>query len=296
MNIGYVGLGKMGLAMVARLRERGHAVVAYDPDERARRSAQKLGAETASSLEALVESLSVPRALWLMVPHEAVGEVMAGLALKLAKGDLVIDGGNSPYEHSMVRARALAERGVQMLDVGVSGGPDGARRGASLMVGGGKAAFERARPLLADLAAVDGLAHVGPSGAGHFAKMVHNGIEYGMMQALAEGFAVLRAKGEFKFRLAEVARVYGHGSVIESRLVGWLHEGLTRQGSELAKAAGCPVGTGEGDWTVRAAKELGVGVPVIAAAVRARKACPPAGSYIGRVIMTLRHQFGGHGL
>jgi 6-phosphogluconate dehydrogenase len=292
MQIGYIGLGRMGLNMVRRLVDKGHDVVAYDVDPGAVRRAVKFGARGARSIEELVESLSVPRLIWVMVPHAHVGDVMSELAPMLSKGDVVIDGGNSPYAQSVVRARALAERGVGFLDVGVSGGPEGALNGACLMVGGPKGVFSKVSGLLEDLAVPEGVAHVGPSGAGHYVKMVHNGIEYGMMQAIAEGFDVLRAKQEFKVNLKEAARIYQRGSVIESRLVGWLHSAFAKFGSGLKGVSEQAVGTGEGKWTVEEAKKLGVSVDVIRQAVKAR--ARTKGGFQGKVVMALRGMFGGH--
>jgi 6-phosphogluconate dehydrogenase len=293
MKLGYIGLGKMGFNMVERLLEKGYQVSAFDRSRDALNSIARQGAETANSAADLVRSLAAPRLVWIMVPHQAVDAVLTELAPLLAKGDLVIDGGNSPYKESMRRARELEEKGIAFLDAGVSGGPAGARGGACIMVGGRKEVFDRCEPLFRDLSVERGYAYMGPSGAGHFVKMVHNGIEYGMMQALAEGFAILKASG-FDLDLAKVADLYDHKSVIESRLVGWLKNAYEQHGRELGGISGSPTQSGEGMWTVDAARELGIPVPVIEGALQFRLRSLKEPSYSGKIISALRNQFGGH--
>ena len=293
MKLGYVGLGKMGLNMVERLLEKGYQVTAFDRSTVATEEAAGKGAQRADTLESMVSSLPQPRLVWVMVPHQAVDTVLQELVPLLAKGDTVIDGGNSPYKESMRRASELEKKGIDFLDAGVSGGPSGARSGACIMIGGRRESFQKFEGLFRDLAAPDGYGYMGKSGAGHFVKMVHNGIEYGMMQALAEGFAVMHAS-PFGVDLAKIAGLYDHRSVIESRLVGWLREAYERYGEGLRGISGTVAQSGEGAWTVEAAEELGIPVPVIMQALEFRIRSQTVPSYTGQVLSALRHQFGGH--
>jgi 6-phosphogluconate dehydrogenase len=293
MKLGYIGLGKMGFNMVERLLEKGHQVAAFDRSRDALNSIARQGAETADSAAALVRSLALPRLVWIMVPHQAVDSVLLELTPLLAKGDTVIDGGNSPYKESVRRALELEAQGLSFLDAGVSGGPAGARSGACIMVGGRKEVFDRHEQLIRDLSVDRGYAYMGRSGAGHFVKMVHNGIEYGMMQALAEGFAILKASG-FDLDLAKVADLYNHKSVIESRLVGWLKNAYEQHGRELNGISGSASQSGEGMWTVDAARELGIPAPIIKGALQFRLQSLQDPSYLGKIISALRNQFGGH--
>ncbi len=293
MKLGYIGLGKMGYNMAELLLERGHEVVAYNRSaEPVRKIAQK-GAKPSDSLRSLVAALEPPRLVWIMVPHQAVDDVLKGLVPHLAKGDTVIDGGNSPYKESIRRSRELEGKGIDFLDAGVSGGPGGARTGACIMVGGRREVFRRYEQLFRDAAVEHGYAHVGRAGAGHFVKMVHNGIEYGMMQALAEGFAVLKTSA-FDLDLAAVSDLYNHRSVIESRLVGWLKNAFEQYGPDLKGISGSVEQSGEGMWTVQAAKELGIPVPIIQGALDYRIQSQKNPSYTGQIVSALRHQFGGH--
>lgn len=304
MNIGYIGLGKMGLAQVERLLEKGYRVVAWNRSAPPRAAARRHGAEIALTLKELCEKLSRPRVVWLMVPHGVVDGILRELTPHLSAGDTVIDGGNSFYKESMRRATALARRGIHFLDVGVSGGPSGARNGACLMIGGEKKVFKKYERLFKDLS--QGLtyvkhrlvlgnsyAYVGKSGAGHFVKMVHNGIEYGMMQSIAEGFEVMK-KSKFRFNLKTVAEVYNHGSVIESRLVGWLAKAFKEHGEDLKNISGEVAHSGEGLWTVETAKELGVPVKVIKDSLDFRIKSKDNPTFAGQVVSALRGQFGGH--
>jgi 6-phosphogluconate dehydrogenase len=228
-----------------------------------------------------------------MVPHQAVDKVLQELLPFLQKGDTVIDGGNSPYKESIRRFKELKERGIYFLDVGVSGGPSGARNGACIMVGGGKEIFRKYKNLFRDLACTGGYAHMGKPGAGHFVKMVHNGIEYGMMQALAEGFALMKAS-PFDLNLTQIAKLYNHKSVVESRLVGWLHNAFSRHGEHLDDISGTVSHSGEGSWTVEAAEELGIPVPGIEGALNFRIQSQAHPSYTGQILSAVRNQFGGH--
>jgi 6-phosphogluconate dehydrogenase len=293
MKLGYIGLGKMGANMVERLLEKNHEVVAFDRNADAVKAARDKGAQTEGSLKALVAALSSPRLVWIMVPHQVVDAVLEELAPLLAKGDVVVDGGNSPYKESIRRSKELEARGINFLDAGVSGGPTGARNGACIMVGGGKGVFQKFETLFRDLSVPDGYGYMGQTGAGHFVKMVHNGIEYGMMQALAEGFAIMKAS-DFGLELARITDVYNHKSVIESRLVGWLQSAFQQYGEDLADISGSAAQSGEGMWTVEAGKELGVPTPVIQDALEFRIQSQKNPSYTGKLISAMRNQFGGH--
>jgi 6-phosphogluconate dehydrogenase len=293
LRLGYAGLGKMGFNMVELLLEKGYGVVAFDLDEKIVREAAGKGAEPARSLEALAGALKAPRLVWLMVPHGAVDTVLDGLTPHLQKGDTVIDGGNSFFKDSIRRARSLAEKGIDFLDVGVSGGPDGARHGACIMAGGKKESFDRLEGLFRDLTVPEGYGYMGGHGAGHFVKMVHNGIEYGMMQALAEGFTVMKHSA-FDLDLLRVANVYNHGSVITSRLVGWLAKAFEEHGVELRDISGSANQSGEGMWTMETAQELRIPDPVIEASVNFRTESQKKPSYTGQVVSALRNQFGHH--
>lgn len=283
-EIGFVGLGKMGKPMVQRLRKKGWDVVSFDMKVKG----------TVSSIEEMVQKLKRPRIIWLMVPSgKPVDEVAWKLTGLLEIGDIVIDGGNSFFKDSVRRASKLKKKGISYLDIGISGGPVSIKQGRfAIMVGGEKRVYARVRPLYKDLSDTPS-GYLGKSGAGHFAKMVHNGIEYGMMQALAEGFAVLR-KSPFRFRLYDVADVYSQNSIITSRLVSWLKQGFKEYGEGLSKASGSVAHTGEGEWTVKTAKELKVKIPVIKGAFDFRIRSKNSPSFTGRILSTLRAVFGGH--
>jgi len=293
MKLGYIGLGKMGFNMVERLLEKGYEVVVFDKNEDAVKNISRYGAKPANSFQSLVSALSPPRPIWIMIPHQVVGSVLKGLTPSLQKGDTIIDGGNSPFKESMRRAKELEEKGIDFLDVGVSGGPSGARNGACIMVGGRREIYERYKNLFRDLSAKGGYGYMGKSGAGHFVKMVHNGIEYGMMQALSEGFATMKAS-PFGLDLTKIAEIYNHRSVIESRLVGWLKNAFEQYGESLNEISGSVSHSGEGLWTVEAAKELGVSVPIIEGALTFRINSQNNPSYTGQIVSALRNQFGGH--
>ncbi len=293
MKLGYIGLGKMGYNMAERLLEKGHQLVVFNRSEDPVKRISKQGAQPAASLQALVTALEPPRLIWLMVPYQAVEEIADGLVPFLQKNDTMIDGGNSPFKESMRRARELEQQGIDFLDAGVSGGPAGARNGACIMVGGRKEIFRKHEKLFQDLSVEQGYGYMGRSGAGHFVKMVHNGIEYGMMQALAEGFAVMKASS-FDLDLTAVADLYNHKSVIESRLVGWLKNAFEQHGKYLSDISGSVAQSGEGMWTVEAAKEFGVPVPIIKGALDFRLGSQSNPSYTGKIVSALRNQFGGH--
>jgi 6-phosphogluconate dehydrogenase len=293
MQLGYIGLGKMGANMVERLLEKRHRVVAFDRSADAMTAVKNKGAQTADTLAGLVAAVSSPRLVWIMVPHQAVDAVLRELTSHLTKGDTVVDGGNSPYKDSIRRSKELESKGIDFLDAGVSGGPAGARSGACIMVGGRKEVFQKLEALFRDLSVPGGYGYMGRAGAGHFVKMVHNGIEYGMMQALAEGFAIMKAS-DFGLELTRITDVYNHRSVIESRLVGWLQSAFQQYGEDLADISGSAAQSGEGKWTVEAGKELGIPTPVIQGALEFRMQSLNHPSYTGKLISAMRNQFGGH--
>lgn len=292
-KIGYIGLGKMGKNMVLRLLEHGWDVVAYNRSPESVKEMEKEGAAGAYSIKEVVGSLSSPRLVWLMVPHQAVDSVLDDLVPMLSEGDVVIDGGNSNYKETMRRAVELKDKKIKFLDAGVSGGPRGAREGACVMTGGEKEDFDTYEELFKDISAPNAYTYMGRAGAGHFVKMVHNGIEYGMMQAIGEGMEVLK-KSDFNLNLKEVARIYNNRSVIESRLTGWLQKGFEEYGEDLEEISGKVSASGEGLWTVEAAKELGVPVPIIEGSLKFREQSQSNPSYTGQVVSALRNQFGGH--
>ncbi len=296
MRLGMIGLGRMGGNMVRRLLAAGHEVVVFDPREAAVAELAAAGAEGAGSVAELAGTLAPPRAVWLMVPAgEPVDAVLAELAGHLAAGDVVVDGGNSWYKDSMRRAAGLAGRGLAFVDAGVSGGVWGREEGYSLMVGGDAAAVERLAPALRDLAPGPdrGWGHVGPAGAGHFVKMVHNGIEYGLMQAYAEGFALLAHKEELALDLHQVAEIWRHGSVVRSWLLD-LAAGVLADDPALASVAPWVADSGEGRWTVLESLELESPAPVIALSLIQRLRSRDTSSYPDRLLAALRNAFGGH--
>jgi len=297
MRIGMVGLGRMGANMTTRLVRGGHAVVAYDRDPAAVRRVTDDGAEGVASLDELVARLDAPRAVWVMVPAGApTEETVATLGDLLDGDDVVVDGGNSNYQDTQRRALDLAERaGVHLVDAGTSGGVWGLAEGYSLMVGGDAAAVARLRPVLETLAPAPdrGWGHVGPSGAGHFVKMIHNGIEYGMMQALAEGFAVMRKKEALGLDLAQVAEIWRHGSVVRSWLLDLTARAL-QENPTMDGVAPYVSDSGEGRWTVAEAIALDVAAPVMTLALLARLRSRDEESYGDRLLAALRNQFGGH--
>ena len=297
MQIGYFGLGKMGFNMVLRLLDRSYNVIACNRSPEPIKEVAKAGANTAFTCADLAKNLKAPRLVWIMVPAgKPTDEVIfeeGNLINLLQKGDTIIDGGNSFYKDTVRRYKKLGERGINFLDAGVSGGPNGARNGASIMVGGDREVYKEYEVLFKDLSVPDGYGYMGPSGAGHFVKMVHNGIEYGMMQAIGEGFEVLKA-APFKLDLKKVAEVYSRGTVIESRLISWLKSAYEQHGENLEEISGSISQSGEGLWTSQTAKELGVPVPIIEGSVKFREQSENNPSYTGRVVSALRNQFGGH--
>jgi 6-phosphogluconate dehydrogenase len=284
MQIGLVGLGRMGANMVERLRRGGHDVVGYD---------QRAEISDVASLPELVARLAPPRALWLMVPAgQPTGQTIAELASLLAAGDLIVDGGNSNFRDSMARGTELERQGVLFVDAGTSGGVWGLDNGYCLMVGGSEDAFRRIEPALKTLAPQDGYAHVGPCGAGHFVKMVHNGIEYAMLQAYGEGFDILQA-GPFEVDLHQLAQLWNQGSVVRSWLLE-LAERAFADDPKLSKIRGYVDDSGEGRWTVLEAINEDVPSPAIALSLFARFSSRRDDSFAMKVIAALRNEFGGH--
>ncbi len=296
MQIGMIGLGRMGGNMAERLLRSGHRVVGWATDSESTAAHAERGGVAAGSLAETVAALEAPRAVWVMVPAgDATESTIDALATLLEPGDTVIDGGNSNYKDTVRRAAALRERGIALIDCGTSGGVWGLAEGYSLMIGGESDAVERLRPVFETLApaADKGWAHVGPSGAGHFTKMVHNGIEYGMMQALAEGFSILKHKTEFDIDRAQVAELWRHGSVVRSWLLDLTARALTEDAA-LESIAPYVSDSGEGRWTVAEAIDLDVPAPVITLALLQRLRSRDSESYADRLLAAMRQQFGGH--
>jgi 6-phosphogluconate dehydrogenase len=298
MELGMVGLGRMGANMVERLVRGGHRVVGYDRDSGAVARVTAAGAGGADSLPALVGKLGKPRAIWIMVPSGApVDETIAALIPHLSKDDTLVDGGNSNYKDTQRRAASLTAQGFQFVDVGTSGGIWGLKEGYSMMVGGDKSAVERVRPLLETLATSkdEGWGHVGPSGAGHFVKMVHNGIEYGLMQAYAEGFAILKKKSEFGLDVHQISEIWRKGSVVRSWLLDLTSLAL-KDNPEMAGIAPYVSDSGEGRWTVAEAIDLDVPAPVITLSLLQRLTSRDSDSYSDKLLAAMRNQFGGHAI
>ena len=298
MDLGMIGLGRMGGNMAERLLRGGHRVVGYArrPEGLERLLRLGLGAEGVTGLPALIEKLRSPRVVWLMIPSgEPVDQMLAVLTPLLAKADVVVDGGNSYYRDSMRRAAMVAERGLRYVDVGTSGGIWGLTEGYSMMVGGEAGAVALLRPLFETLAPGKdrGWGHVGPSGAGHFVKMIHNGIEYGMMQAMAEGFAIMQRKEAFHFDLHQIAEIWRYGSVVRSWLLDLTARALA-QDQELHTVAPHVADSGEGRWTVFEAIDLDVSAPVITLALQERLRSRDDYAFADRLLAMMRYQFGGH--
>ncbi|BAV96331.1 phosphogluconate dehydrogenase (NAD(+)-dependent, decarboxylating) [Lysobacter enzymogenes] len=297
MELGMVGLGRMGANMAERLVRGGHAVTGFDPGAAAREQAAARGIGAAASLAELVAALPAPRAVWLMVPAGAVDATLAELRPLLAPGDTVVDGGNSNYKDTVRRAGELREHGLHYVDSGTSGGVWGLQEGYSLMIGGDEAAVERLRPIFETLApaAERGWGRVGPSGSGHFTKMIHNGIEYGMMQAYAEGFAILGRKAEFGLDLHQIAQIWRHGSVVRSWLLDLSADALGKNPS-LQGIAPYVEDSGEGRWTVAEAIDLDVSAPVITASLMERLRSREKDSFADKLLAAMRNEFGGHAI
>lgn len=296
MKLGMIGLGRMGSNMAQRLALGGHELCGFDPNPQAYTALKNNGVSLANSLADLIASLPEPRTVWLMVPAGAITEsTLARLSPLLVAGDSIIDGGNSNYKDTVRRAKALADQGVHYLDCGTSGGVWGLTEGYSLMIGGNATVVERLTPLFETLAPAKdrGWGHVGPSGAGHFTKMIHNGIEYGLMQAYAEGFSILQHKPEFDLDLHQIAEIWRHGSVVRSWLLDLTSVALAGNPAMTGIAPRVD-DSGEGRWTVAEAIDLEVSAPVITMALLERLRSRDPDSYTDKLLAAMRQQFGGH--
>jgi 6-phosphogluconate dehydrogenase len=294
MQLAMVGLGRMGFNMTQRLIEHGHNVVVYDLNTAAVGRAGEKGATPAASLAELASKLPVPRVVWIMVPSgDPTEQTINAIAEHLQPGDMIIDGGNSNYKDSMRRGAALKAKGIHFLDCGTSGGVWGLANGYCLMVGGDQDAYNHAEPIFKALAPENGCARVGPLGAGHFTKMVHNGIEYGMLQAYAEGFEIMHAS-KFGLDMGQLAALWGQGSVVRSWMLELAERAFRSNGSDLNEIKGWVADSGEGRWTVQEAIDLDVPAPVITLSLLQRFVSRQDESYGAKVIATIRNEFGGH--
>jgi 6-phosphogluconate dehydrogenase len=298
MELGMIGLGRMGANMTERLVRGGHRVVGYDLKAESRARVEAIGAVSATSLEGVVAKLAPPRTLWLMVPAGDITDAtIASLVPLLQAGDAIVDGGNSNYKDTLRRAGMLAERKIDFVDCGTSGGVWGLAEGYSMMIGGDVQSVERLRPIFETLAPARdaGWGRVGPAGSGHFTKMVHNGIEYGLMQAYAEGFSILEHKKEFGLDLHQIAEIWRQGSVVRSWLLDLTSEALAKNPT-LAGIAPYASDSGEGRWTLAEAIDLDVPAPVIALSLIARLRSRDADSFADKLLAAMRNQFGGHAI
>ncbi|EJL39879.1 6-phosphogluconate dehydrogenase (decarboxylating) [Brevibacillus agri] len=293
MKLAILGLGKMGYNLTLNLLSHQHEVVAYDVDNSRAEELGREGAIPAASVEDAVAKLEAPRVIWLMVPAgEIVDQLVDQLSTMLAPGDIVIDGGNSHYKQSVERYERLKAKGIHFLDAGTSGGMEGARHGACMMIGGDREAFAHIEPMIRDINVDKGYLYTGEAGSGHFLKMIHNGIEYGMMQAIGEGFEVL-AKSQYDYDFAEVARVWANGSVIRGWLMD-LTERAFRKDAKLDDIRGVMHSSGEGKWTLETALDLQAATPVIAMSLLMRYRSLDEDTFHGKVVAALRNEFGGH--
>lgn len=293
MKLAILGLGKMGYNLTLNFLSHEHEVVAYDVEPKRADELGREGAIPAYSIEDAVSKLDAPRVIWLMVPAgEIVDELVDKLSTLLSAGDIVIDGGNSHYKQSLDRYARLKEKGIHFLDAGTSGGMEGARHGACMMIGGDQEAFDHIEPMIRDINVENGYLYAGEAGAGHFLKMIHNGIEYGMMQAIGEGFEVLE-KSPYNYDFAEVARVWANGSVIRGWLMD-LTERAFRKDAKLDEIRGVMHSSGEGKWTLETALDLQAATPVIAMSLLMRYRSLEQDTFHGKVVAALRNEFGGH--
>ncbi|MEW9121798.1 MAG: phosphogluconate dehydrogenase (NAD(+)-dependent, decarboxylating) [Thermotaleaceae bacterium] len=293
LKIGLIGLGKMGYNLALNLRDRGHEVIAYNRSAEKIQTIEKEQIQGAYSIDALTETLEKRRAIWLMVPSgPTVDDLIDSLVPRLEKGDILIDGGNSNYRDTLRRYERLLKAGIDYVDVGTSGGIEGARNGACMMIGASEENFAYLEPIFRDVCVEKGYAHVGKNGTGHYVKMIHNGIEYGMMQAIGEGFEILE-KSDFQLDYGQIAQVWNHGSVIR----GWLMELTEKVFSEdpnLEQLKGTVHSSGEGLWTVEEALRLKVPAPVITDSLFVRYRSEQQDTFSGKLLAGLRYQFGGH--
>lgn len=292
MKVGLIGLGKMGLNLGKNLIDHKHDVVAFDLNTNAVEEIMKYGAEGTSSLQDLVQSIEKPRVFWIMVPHSVVDSVISEITPFLSEGDIVVEAGNSHYKESIRRYNQLKEVGVSFMDAGTSGGMEGARDGACYMIGGDPEAWSIVEPIFRDTAVENGYLYAGKAGSGHFLKMIHNGIEYGMMAAIGEGFEVLE-KSDFDFDYEKVARVWNNGSVIRSWLMELTEHAFSKD-AKLDEIKGIMHSSGEGKWTVETALDLQTATPVIAMSLLMRYRSLDNDTFTGKVVAALRNEFGGH--
>lgn len=294
MKIGMIGLGKMGGNMTERLMKGGHEVVVYDRSPETVQKYVALGSKGVDGPAAMVASLASPRVVWIMVPAgKPVDDTIAALLPGMTKGDVIIDGGNSNFHDTMRRGADLAQKGIEFVDSGTSGGIWGLANGYCLMIGGADAAFKLCEPIFKTLAPENGYAHMGPTGSGHYVKMIHNGVEYGMLQAYAEGYEILHASKDFKLDLHKISQVWNNGSVVRS----WINELAERafeKDSNLDALKGFVADSGEGRWTVQEAVDLDVPAPVITLSLLMRLRSRQDDSFSAKVIAALRNEFGGH--
>ena len=298
MQLGMIGLGKMGNFMSQRLIQGGHEVIGFDPNDKARQALVDAGGKAVDSVDKLIKALKAPRAVWVMVPAgKVVDATIKTLADKLAAGDVVIDGGNSNYKDDQSHASLLSKQGIEFVDCGTSGGVWGLKEGYSMMVGGDKKVVDHLKPLFQALAPgkEKGWGHVGPVGSGHFVKMVHNGIEYGMMQAYAEGFSIMKHKREFKLDMAQIAEIWRYGSVVRSWLLDLTADAL-KKNPAMDGIAPYVIDSGEGRWTVAEAIDLNVPAPVITASLIERLRSRDTDSFADKLLSAMRNEFGGHAM
>jgi len=298
-QMGIIGLGKMGNGIALNLKDHGWEVHAFNRTAEKTKEIEKFGVKGSYSIKELVLKLERPRIIWIMLtagdPTQDAIFGQGNLSDLLEEDDIIIEGGNSQFEKDNENAKKLNEKGIKYIDVGVSGGPAGARNGACLMIGGEVETFQYLESIFKDLSSEDAYKHFPGYGAGHFVKMVHNGIEYGMMQAIAEGFNVMK-QSDYKLNLVDVSNIYNHKSVIESRLINWLHEGFIKYGEDLDEISGSVASNGEGLWTVKAAESMGLKVDNIKQSVEFRLESQKNPSFTGKVLQTLRNMFGGHNI
>lgn len=295
-EVALIGLGKMGANVARRLTKKGWHVVGYNRTDVDTKNLEKEGIDGAYSYQEIVKKLAKPRVvLTILTAGKPTDEVLKQLTKVLEPGDIIVEGANSYYEDTIRRAKLVEAKGIKFIDAGVSGGPGGALNGACLMVGGDKKLFTYLSSLFKDMAKSDAVMHFDGIGAGHFVKMTHNGIEYGMMQSIAEGFNLLK-NGPYKLNMEDVTTIYQNGSVVESRLVGWLADGFKKFGGDLKTLSGSVGFTGEGAWTAKAGKKFGFPMPIIDGSVKFRIKSQANPSFIGKVLTAMRNQFGGHSI
>ncbi|GGJ14979.1 phosphogluconate dehydrogenase (NAD(+)-dependent, decarboxylating) [Paenibacillus hunanensis] len=292
MKIGLIGLGKMGMNLAQNLMDHKHEVVAFDLNKEAVKEITDLGAQGVGTIADMVSNLESPRIVWVMVPHGVVDSVLGEIAPLLSENDIVIEAGNSHYKESVRRYNEMKQKGIRYMDAGTSGGMSGARNGACYMIGGDKEAWDVVEPIFRDTAVENGYLYAGEAGSGHYLKMVHNGIEYGMMAAIGEGFEVLE-KSPYDFNYEKVARVWNNGSVIRSWLMELTENAFAKDG-RLEEIQGIMHSSGEGKWTVEEAMDLQMATPVIALSLLMRYRSLDNDTFTGKVVAALRNEFGGH--